>query len=403
MGNKAIFDKCNGFVEANEIRATGLYPFFKAIERVEGSRVFIEGKEMLMLGSNNYLGLANDVRLKEAAIQAVQRYGTSCSGSRFMNGTMDLHEELECQIAQFVQKEAALCFTTGYQTNLGSLFALLDKGDHVFLDKYDHASIMDGVFLAEGAKRKINLHRFKHNNLGDLEKMLSKIPREEAKLIVVDGVFSMEGDIVPLPELRKLADAWNAAIYLDEAHALGVVGKTGRGTCEHFGGNFDLCDLIMCTFSKSFGSIGGFVAGSAQVIDYIKHFARPLIFSASMPPANLAAAMKALEIIKSEPERVQSLQANAARMIEGFRTLGFNIGETETPIVPLVIGDNQKTFMLWKLLYESGIYVNPVISPAVPPQRSLLRISCMAIHTPEEIDFAVDAIGKAARNLGIID
>jgi 8-amino-7-oxononanoate synthase len=400
--DKPIFEKCGAFTEAAEARAAGLYPFFKPISRSEGSKVYIDGREMLMFGSNNYLGLANDVRLKEAAEHAIARYGTSCSGSRFMNGTLDLHEELEGRLAEFVGKPAALCFTTGYQTNLGALSALLNRGDHVLVDKYDHASIMDGIFLADGTKHDVNLHRFKHDSLSDLEKELQRIPLDEPKLIVIDGVFSMEGDIARLPEIRALADTYKAAVYLDEAHAIGVVGPTGRGTCEHHGNRPDLCDLVMCTFSKSFGSIGGFIAGDAIVVDYIKHFARPLIFSASMPPANIAAAMTALEIIKSEPERIRRLQHNAARLAKGFKELGFNIGTTETPIVPLVIGDNDKTFLLWKALYERGIYVNPVISPAVPPQRALLRTSCMAIHSDHEIDTAVEVIGHEARALGII-
>ena len=397
-----IFDKCYEFTAAAEVRASGLYPFFKPIGRSEGTKVYIDGREMIMLGSNNYLGLANDQRMKEAAEAAAERYGTSCSGSRFMNGTLDLHEELEHRLAQFVGKPAALCFTTGYQTNLGSLSAMLNRGEHVIVDKYDHASIMDGIFMAEGTKKQINLHRYKHNNLEDLERVLQRIPFSEAKLIVIDGVFSMEGDIAPLPEIRKLADAYGAGIYLDEAHAIGVVGETGRGTCEHHGNKADLCDLLMCTFSKSFGSIGGFIAGEEEVVDYIKHFARPLIFSASMPPANIAATMKALEIIQAEPERVHKLQHNARRLIDGFTSLGFNVGTSETPIVPLIIGDNDKTFLLWKNSFERGVYVNPVISPAVPPQRALLRTSCMAIHSDEELDTAMGIIGEEAKKLGII-
>lgn len=398
----SIFDKCYNFTEAAQVRASGLYPYFKPISRSEGSRVYIDGNEMLMLGSNNYLGLANDQRLKEAAEMAAQRYGTSCSGSRFMNGTLDMHEELEQRLATFVGKPAALCFTTGYQTNLGTLSAILGRGEHVIVDKYDHASIMDGIFMADGTKKQVSLHRYKHNNMADLERVLKLIPSHAAKLIVVDGVFSMEGDIVDLPAVRRLADAYGAGVYLDEAHALGVIGPTGRGTCEHFGADPDLCDLLMCTFSKSFGSIGGFVAGTEEVIDFIKHFARPLIFSASMPPANIAAAMKALDIIETSPELVQRLQQNARRMIDGFGSLGFNVGTSETPIVPLIIGDNEKTFLLWKRTFERGIYVNPVVSPAVPPQRALLRTSCMAVHTDQELDRAMDIIGDEAKKLGII-
>ncbi|AEC01669.1 aminotransferase class I/II-fold pyridoxal phosphate-dependent enzyme [Parasphaerochaeta coccoides] len=400
--HKSIFDKCYAFTEAEDARATGLYPFFKPISRSAGSKVYVHGRELLMLGSNNYLGLANDPRLVEAARIATEKFGTSCSGSRFMNGTLDLHEELEARLASFVGKEDALCFSTGYQSNLGSISALLNRGDHVIVDKYDHASIMDGVFLAEGLKHNINLHRYNHNNLKELEKELARIPLEEPKLIVVDGVFSMEGDIVPLPEVKALADKYHAGIYLDEAHAIGVVGRNGRGTCEHFGGDFSLADIIMCTFSKSFGSLGGFVAGDRKVIDYIRHAARPLMFSASMPPANIAAASRALDIMQNEPELIHKLQRNARLLIDGFTAAGFNTGTTETPIVPLVIGDNEKTFLLWKALYEGGIYVNPVISPAVPPQRSLLRISCMAVHEESELSQAIDLISDEARKLGII-
>lgn len=398
---KTIFEKCLGFKDAENARRTGIYPFFKPIERSVGTKVYIEGTEMLMAGSNNYLGLANDPRLKEAAERAVERYGTSCSGSRFMNGTLDLHEELESNLAEFVGKEAALCFTTGYQTNLGAISALLGRDEHVLTDKLNHASIMDGIFLSEGMHKKINLHRFKHNNMQELEGLLQKIPEDEPKLIVTDGVFSMEGDFALLPEMKRLADRYNAGLYLDEAHAIGVAGEFGRGTCEHYGDR-DLADIIMCTFSKSFGSIGGFVAGDEQVIDYIKHFARPLIFSASMPPATIAAASKALAIMKSEPERVTRLQQIARKMIDGFRSIGFDVGNAQTPIVPLIIGDNEKTFLFWKVLFERGIYVNPVISPAVPPNRSLIRTSYMAIHEDDELDWFLEVAEEEGKKIGII-
>lgn len=402
MKEKSFFTKCYDFKDAEIARSTDMYPFFRPIERCSGSRVIIEGREMIMAGSNNYLGLANDPRLKVAAERVVERYGTSCSGSRFMNGTLDLHEQLESELAAFVGKEAALCFTTGYQANLGAISALLESGDHVISDKFNHASIMDGIFMTLGLQKKVNLHRFKHNNLEELERILKKIPQNAGKLIITDGVFSMEGDIAFLPQMRELADKYNAAIYLDEAHALGVLGTTGRGTCEFYADS-NLADVIMCTFSKSFGSIGGFVAGEARVIDYIKHFARPLIFSASMPPANIAAAHEALEIMKQEPERIARLQMNGRKMVEGFRALGFNIGTACTPIVPLVIGDNDKTFMFWKRLFERNIYVNPVITPAVPPNRSLIRTSYMSVHTEEELDTILQVAGEEARALGIID
>src|SRR6056297_2885444 len=399
--NKNIFDKCYDFKEAAEARTSGIYPFFKSIERSQGTKVYIEGREMLMAGSNNYLGLANDPRLKEAAEKAVERYGTSCSGSRFMNGTLDLHEELEAQLAEFVGRESAVCFTTGYQTNLGALSALVGRGEHIISDKLNHASIMDGIFLSTGIHKQINLHRYKHNNMEELEEILKRLPKDARKLIVTDGVFSMEGDIALLPQMKDLADRYNAGLYLDEAHAIGVVGERGRGTSEYHGDS-DLADVIMCTFSKSFGSIGGFVAGDEWVVDYIKHFSRPLIFSASMPPANIAAVMTALEIMKTEPERTRRLQEIALKMIQGFKSIGFNVGNAETPIVPLIIGDNDRTFMFWKNLYDRGIYVNPVISPAVPPNRALIRTSYMAIHTDEELDFFLEVAEKEGKKLGII-
>ena len=397
----AVFDKCFNFNEAAEVKKKGLYPFFKAIEKSNGSTVIIDGRELLMAGSNNYLGLSVDPRVKKAAEDAIKEYGTSCSGSRLMNGTFKLHEELEERLADFTGKEAALSFTTGYQTNLGAISALIGRNEHVITDKYNHASIMDGIFLTVGLNKNVNIHRFKHNNLEDLEDTLKKIPEKESKMIIVDGVFSMEGDIVKLPQIKKLADKYKSAVYLDEAHAIGVIGKTGKGTTEHFGGA-EFADIIMCTFSKSLGSIGGFVAGKAEVIDYIKHFARPLIFSASIPPANIGAVMAALDIIEQEPERVQRLQQIAIKMIDGFKSLGFNIGTSETPIIPLIIGDNEKTFLFWKHLFEKGIYVNPVISPAVPPNRSLIRTSFMSIHKDEELDRFLNVAEEEGRKLHII-
>ncbi len=398
---RGIFQKCYDFTEAIEARQVGIYPYFKPIEGSRGSKVIIEGRELFMAGSNNYLGLALDPEVREASIKAIEKYGTSCSGSRFMNGTLSLHEELEERLAEFTGRQAALCFTTGYQTNLGSISALVGRGEHVLTDKFNHASIMDGIFLTLGLNRNVNVHRFKHNNLEDLEKKLSNIPSEESKLIVTDGVFSMEGDIVKLPEMRALADKYRVGVYLDEAHAIGVIGKTGRGTTEYYGSR-NLADLIMCTFSKAFGSIGGFVAGEERIIDYIKHTSRPLLFSASMPPANIAAVIAALDIIEREPQRVLRLQQIARRMIQGFTDLGFNIGTTETAIVPLIIGDNQKTFLFWKNLFERGVYVNPVISPGVPPNRALIRTSYMATHTDEELDQILEIAEQEGKKLGII-
>ena len=399
-----IFSKCYEYKEAENARKAGLYPFFRPIERSEGTKVIIEGREFLMAGSNNYLGLAQDRRVEEAAQEAVRKYGASCSGSRFMNGTLKIHEELEEHVAEFVNQEEALCFTTGYQTNLGAISALVGKNDHIFSDKFNHASIVDGIFMATGINRSVHTHRYKHNNMDDLEEKLKSVPLEASKLIVTDGVFSMEGDIVNLPKLNDLARTYNAGVYLDEAHALGVVGKTGRGTLEyHEIHESEDVDLIMCTFSKSLASIGGFVAGKREVVDYIKHFARPLIFSASMSPANLGAVMKSLEILESEPERVERLHAIAEKMIRSCNDLGFDTGTTETPIVPLITGDFERTFLFWKALFDRGLYVNPVIPPAVPPNRCLLRTSYMAIHTDEELDQIINILGEEGRKFGIID
>ncbi len=398
---KPLFGPCYAFKDAARARESGLYPFFRPIEAYNGSKVIIEGRELFMAGSNNYLGLSLDPRIKESAEAAIRKYGTSCSGSRFMNGTLDLHEELEHRLAVFTGRDAAICFTTGYQTNLGAISALMVRGSHVISDKYNHASIMDGIFLARGMHTDVTLHRYRHNNMEDLEAVLKKLPLDAPKMIITDGVFSMEGDIARLPEIKELSKRYGAAVYLDEAHAMGVIGSTGRGTCEHFGDPL-LTDLTMCTFSKAFGSIGGFIAGDAEVVDYIRHFARSLIFSASMPPSNLAAVIKALDIIESEPERILRLQDIARKMIGGFKELGFEVGTATTPIVPLIIGNNDLTFMFWKALFERGFYVNPVISPAVPPNRALIRTSYMSIHSDSELDMFLDAAAGEARKLNII-
>jgi 8-amino-7-oxononanoate synthase len=397
-----IFSKCYSFKEAAHFRENGLYPYFIPIEENRGTKVVMRGRELIMIGSNNYLGLSWDPRVQEASKQAIDKYGTSCSGSRFINGTLVLHEELEEKLARFVRKEAALCFTTGYQTNLGAVSAVVTRGEHIFSDRYNHASITDAVFLASGMTNKgIQHFRYHHNNPRHLEKVLDESDADTPKLIVTDGVFSMEGDIVKLPEIKKIADSHNARIYLDEAHSLGVIGDTGRGTEEYYGIQ-DVADLVMGTFSKSFGSIGGFVAGDAVVIDYVKHFARPLIFSASMPPANIAAVMTSLKIMETEPEHTRRLQRIAASMIEGFKSLGFDTGCAETAVIPLIIGDNDKTFMFWKALFENGVYTNPVVSPAVPPDRSLIRTSYMSIHTDIELEQVLEIAAREGKKLGII-
>jgi 8-amino-7-oxononanoate synthase len=396
-----VFEKCYAFREAKEVQEKGIYPYFIPIDESRGTRVVMKGRELIMAGSNNYLGLSWDPRVIEAATNATKKWGTSCSGSRFLNGTLALHEELEHRLARFVGKKRALSFTTGYQTNLGGISALLNKGEHIFTDKLNHASIMDGIFLSTGMRGSVKVHRYLHNNPASLEKYLSGVPLEDPKLVVTDGVFSMEGDIAKLPKLRELCDKYKARLYLDEAHAIGVIGRTGRGTVEHYGGKAEV-DVCMCTFSKSFGGLGGFLAADEDVIEYIKHFSRPLIFTASLPPATIASVTKALEIIENEPELVHRLQAIGRKMVNGFKSLGFNIGKSETPIVPLITGDMEKTLMFWWALFDGGVFTNPVLSPAVPPDSGLIRTSYMAIHTDDELDKILEVAGKAGKKIGII-
>jgi 8-amino-7-oxononanoate synthase len=396
-----IFEKCYTWEEAEAAREKGMYPYFIPIQESRGTRVVMEGRELIMAGSNNYLGLSWNPRVIEAAIAATRKWGTSCSGSRFLNGTLALHEELEARLAHFVGRERALCFSTGYQTNLGAISALVGKDEHIYSDKLNHASIMDGIFLSAGMRGKVRVHRYLHNNMESLEKFLAEEPRDAPKLVVTDGVFSMEGDIVKLPRMKELCLQYGARLYLDEAHALGVLGKSGRGTEEHFGVT-NHADVVMCTFSKSFGSLGGFVAGDDDVIDYIRHMARSLIFSASMPPATIASVGACLEIIEKEPERVHRLQAIGRKMVAGFKSLGFDVGSAETPIVPLRIGDMEKTLLFWRALFDGGVFTNPVLSPAVPPDSTLIRTSYMAIHTDEELDRILEVAGTEGKKLGII-
>jgi 8-amino-7-oxononanoate synthase len=398
-----LFEKVRSFVDqkAAKIASIGFYPYYTAIQENLGSRVIIDDRELIMIGSNNYLGLSWDPRVIEAAVEATRRYGTSCSGSRFLNGTLSLHEELETELADFVSKPAALGFTTGYQTNLGAIQALAGRHDHIFSDRLNHGSLVDGMRLAVGTTGGTRVHRYQHNDLDELERLMRSVGDDAGKLIVTDGVFSMEGDIAPLPEIGALARRYGARLYVDEAHALGVIGATGRGSQEHFD-CYDAADVLMCTFSKSFGSIGGFVAGDREVVNYIKHEGRPLIFSASMPPANLAAAAAALKIMREEPERAQRLQRISARMIREYKTLGFDVDVAETAIVPLIIGDDHLTFRFWRALFEAGIYANPVVTPGVPPGRALIRTSYMAIHTDEELDRVLEITAAVGRRLGII-
>lgn len=393
-----IFDKCRNFTRAKETIEAGIYPYFRPLSGNDGPRVEMEGREIIMIGSNNYLGLTHDPRVIEAAVEATKRYGTSCSGSRFLNGTLDLHLELEEKIAKFMNREAALIFSTGYMANLGGISTLVGKGEYVILDKSDHASIYAGTRAATSP----NVKRYNHNNMQSLERVLSQLDPETPKLIVCDGVFSMEGDIVKLDELLPIAQKYNAQVYIDEAHGLGVLGENGRGACEYLGME-DQVDVIMSTFSKSLASLGGFVAGPQFVIDYIKHFAGPLIFSAAPTPAATAAVLKSLDIIQSEPEHMHRLRQIGDTMRKEFKNMGFDIGQSkDTPIIPIYVRNDELTFIFWKRLFEEGVYANAVISPAVPPDDAMLRTSFMSTHTDEDLEKVLEAAKKVGKEIGII-
>ncbi|MCD6098278.1 aminotransferase class I/II-fold pyridoxal phosphate-dependent enzyme [bacterium] len=391
-----LLDKCHNYTDAEDVRSMGLYPYFRPISSEQDAEVVMDGKRVLMLGSNSYLGLTNDPRVKEAAIEAIRRFGTGCAGSRFLNGTLDIHIELEEKLARFVGKEAALLYSTGFMVNQGVISTLVGRGDYVFTDRLDHASIVDGARLAFGRAL-----RFRHNDMDELEQRLSSCPREAGKLIVVDGVFSMDGDIARLPEIVELAERYNAEVMVDDAHAIGVLGPNGEGTAAHFGLT-DRVALIMGTFSKSLASIGGFVAGDRVVIDYLKHHSRALIFSASLPPASVAAVSCALDILISEPERRENLWRNTHFMQSELRRLGFDVGNTETPIIPVVVGDMLTCFKMCRMLQDEGVFVNPVVPPAVEPNRCLIRVSFMATHTIEELSFAVKKFEYVGKKLGVI-
>jgi len=390
-----LFDKCKNFTQAKEIMKMGIYPYFTEISSAQETEVTIDGRKVLMLGSNSYLGLTCHPKVKAAAAAALEKYGTGCAGSRFLNGTLDIHRELEERLAAFYRKEDALIFSTGFQTNLGAISALVGKGDSVLIDRLDHASIIDGTRLAFGKIKK-----YIHNDMDDLERILSHC-NDNGKLIVIDGVFSMEGDIARLPEIIKLARDYGARVMVDDAHSVGVLGKTGRGTAEHFGLE-DETDLTMITFSKSLASIGGCIAGDESVIHYLKHHARPLIFSASLPPSAVATVMACLDIIEDEPERRKRLWEITGKMRNGFQAMGYDTCTSETPIIPLIIGDMEKAFMMRKILYDAGIFVNPVVPPAVPPDQTLIRTSFMATHTDPQLDFALEIFEKAGKELGVI-
>ncbi len=391
-----LFDKCYRFTKAKELMTAGMYPYFRVIESAQDPEVIINGKKMIMVGSNNYLGLTNHPKVKEAALEAVRKYGSGCAGSRFLNGTLDIHVKLEEKLAKFIRKEAALVFSTGFQVNLGVISALAGKDDILIIDKMDHASIIDGCRLSYAEVKK-----FRHNDMADLQRIL-KENKERRKLIVVDGVFSMEGDIINLPEVIAVARKYHARVMVDDAHGIGVLGKSGRGTAEHFGLEKEV-DLIMGTYSKSLASIGGFISGEEKVIHYIKHFARALIFSASPPPASVAAVSAALDIIDNEPERIERLWANTWKMHKGFKALGYEIGPSETPIIPILVGEDLKAFTMAMMLQQEGVFANVAVSPAVASGKALIRTSYMATHTDEHLDKVLGAFEKVGRTLGIIE
>lgn len=396
LGGLPLFDKVRNYTNANQVRATGLYPYFRTISSAQDTEVIMNGQKVLMLGSNSYLGLTNDPRIKEAASAALQKYGSGCAGSRFLNGTLDLHIELETELAKLMKKEAVLLFSTGFQVNLGVVSTIAGKDDYILADKTNHASIVEGCRLSLGKTL-----RFAHNDMASLGQRLEQLPRAAGKLIVVDGVFSMEGDIIKLPELVKLAQQHNAAVMVDDAHSIGVLGRHGSGTASHFGLEDDV-HLIMGTFSKSLASLGGFIAGEAETIDFLKHNCRALVFSASMSPANAAAVLAALRIMVQEPERIAQLWKNTARMKEGLRSLGFQLGASETPILPVYVRDQLKTFQFCRRLQEESVFVNPVVWPGVPPGEELLRVSLMATHTFEQIDRALEKFAKVGKELALI-
>ena len=397
-----IFDKFRDLskarlvVEAREAIKAGIYPFFLPLEETEGTEVKINGRKLIMLGSNNYLGLTTHPKVKEAAIEAVKKYGTSSTGSRFMNGTLKIHRELEDKLAEFLHREACIVFSTGYQANVGTISSLIGRNDIAITDKEDHASIIDGVRMSYG-----RMLRFKHNDMADLRRVLESAPKDAGKLLIIDGVYSMAGDIAPLPEIMKIAREFGVRVMVDDAHSIGVLGENGRGTSNYFHMDKET-DIIMGTFSKSFASLGGFIAGDEDVIFYVKHTARSFIFSASMSPANTGAAIAALEVIKSEPERIEHLWKIADRMRNGLKQLGFDVGTSNTPIIPVYIRDRMKTVLMWKELFDNGVYCNPVLPPAVPPTESLLRTSYIATHTEEQIDRALEIFEKAGKKLGVI-
>ncbi|MCB5229369.1 MAG: pyridoxal phosphate-dependent aminotransferase family protein [Candidatus Cloacimonetes bacterium] len=391
----SIIDKCYEFQEARQAIALGYYPYFREISSEQDTEVICNGQKMLMLGSNSYLGLTNHPRVKEASIRAIQKYGSGCAGSRFLNGTLDIHLELEAALAQLMGKEAALSFPTGYQANLGCISAMVLKDEYVITDKYDHASIIDGSLLSQGT-----MLRYNHNDMTHLERILSKIEGKNS-LIVVDGIFSMEGDIADLPAICALAEKYGSNVMVDEAHSLGVLGATGAGAAEHFG-LIKQSDFLMGTFSKSLASVGGFIAADEDLIHYLKHKSRALIFSASLPPASTASALEAIKIMQEEPERIAQLWDNTHYMLNEFKAMGYDTGLSSTPVIPLHVGDMMVAFEMWKRLAQEGVFINPVIPPAVPPNSCLIRTSFMATHTKSQLDMALEKFHKIGKELNVI-
>jgi len=390
------FNKCFDFTRADEAKASGLYPYFTQIDNVEGNYVWVGGKKTLMVGSNNYLGLFDDERIKRSSKDATDKFGSSTCGSRFLNGTYSLHVDIEKRLADFMGRDEALTFSTGFQVNLGVIPAVAGRNDIILLDRLVHASVMESARLSFA-----KIVKFNHNDMNDLEEKIKRIPDDKGKIIIVDGVFSMEGDLANIPEIIKIARKYSARVIVDDAHGVGVMGKNGRGTCEHFGMEGEV-DLITTTFSKAFASLGGFVAGDKKVIQYIKHVARSLIFSASITPAAIAAADMALEIIKTEPWRRERLWDITKTMIRELSAMGYDTGNSESPIIPVLINDQEKTFKLWYFLKEFGIFTNPVVAPAVPAEEALIRTSFSATHTDEDLEFILDGFNKGGKALGII-
>ncbi len=395
--SRSLFDKCRTYTVPDDLRAAGLFTFFRTIESGQDPVVTMGGREMIMLGSNNYLGLTSHPKIKERAIEAIRKYGAGCAGSRLLNGTLDIHVELEERLAVFMKKPACVTFSTGFLVNLGVLSSLAGKGDAIYLDRQDHACIYDGARLAVGAEVK----KFKHNDPEDLRRLLALNGDRNGRMLVVDGVFSMEGDIAPLPEYTAICDDYDVAFMVDDAHGVGVLGKNGRGTAEHFGLEHKV-DLIMGTFSKSLATVGGFVVGEPDVIKFIKHRARALMFTAAPPPASVAAVLAALDIIESEPERRERLWENTRFMMTSLRAMGFDCGNSATPVIPIVVGPDQLAFQMAARLDDEGVFVNAVVSPGSPPGRALIRTSYMATHTKAHLTRALEAFRKVGRELGLV-